>query len=199
MTFATELFGGLFSFGGLIGFLVGVALTIVFYRLEDRYSSRHCPEDGTPKPMHKLRSIWILWAILFVVTGYIGVQEQTTANQVRHLSANTAECQKQFFTALKLRAQVNDKIQKSNNQSDEWSREKTLAISNWLRDILTPPADMLALRERDSADPKYTEWVINITQSYLHKIDILEKAQEAELADRAAHPQPPLPEPTCGR
>lgn len=187
MNHLTSVFGGLFSLSGLIAFMLGVLGTRLYYLLQERWQDR-C--DPAHRPHHvRLRSLTLLWALIFIITGYIGIQQQQTANQVRQLSADTSACQKEFFTVLKARAQSND-------QTDEWSREKTFAISSWLRDILFPPADMLALREKSPPDPLYTQWVIDTTSKYLNQIDTLEKAQETSLSDRAAHP---LPEPSCGR
>lgn len=187
MNHLTNMFGGLFSLSGLIAFMLGVAATRVYYFVQERLEDKRDPSCAPHH--HRFRSLILLWAFIFIITGYIGFQEQVTAMTVRQLSADTASCQKQFFTALKARAVSND-------QTDEWSRQKTLAISNWLRDILTPPADMLAMRQANPSDPRYTAWVIDTTSGYLRQIDALEKAQEDSLADRATHP---LPEPTCGR
>lgn len=187
MNHLTSVFGGLFSLSGLIAFMLGVLGTRIYYFLEERWEDR-CEPRKAPHH-HRFRGVVLLWAFIFIFSCVLGFQQQQTADQVRKLSADTSACQKQFFTVLKARAVSND-------QTDEWSREKTLAISSWLRDILFPPADMLALREKSPPDPLYTQWVIDITSKYLNQIDTLEKAQETSLADRAAHP---LPEPSCGR
>lgn len=187
MNHLTSVFGGLFSLSGLIAFMLGVVAARLYYFVQERLEDKLDPSCAPHH--HRFRSLILLWSFIFIVTGFIGFQQQQTANQVRQLSADTLDCQKQFFTALKARAQSND-------QTDEWSRQKTLAISNWLRDILTPPSEMLKIREDSPSDPRYTAWVIDTTSNYLRQIDALEKAQEDALADRAAHP---LPEPSCGR
>lgn len=183
-----QAIGGLFSISSMISFLAGVAGTILFYRVEDKWVKDHQSGEEKP-PVHKLRSLWILWSLVFVITGYIGFQEHETAESVRTLSRQTQDCQRQFQETLKIRSDAGD-------AQDEWARRKSQAIGGWLRDILFPPEDIARLRNENPNDPRYQQWAITVTSKYLGLIDEAEKEQEAAMKERQEHP---YPEPTCGK
>lgn len=187
MNSATQSVGGLFSISSLLAFLVGCIGTMAYYRLKCHWYNTHHPEGPRHVP-NRLRSLVLLWAMIFMVTGYIGFQQQSTANEVRELSASTADCQEQFFVVLKTRSENNDR-------ANEWSRRKSRAIADWLRAILFPPEDMAKLRSQNPNDPVYQRYAFDITNQYLQKIDQAEKEQVSALEDQKLHP---LPEPTCG-
>ena len=183
-----DALSGLFSISSLVSFLAGVGGTILFYRVEDRWQSEHPPEGNPPK-VHKLRSLWILWSLILVLTGYIGFQQHETAQRVQRISLDVQDCQKEFQETLKARSEAGDK-------QDEWARRKSQAIAGWFRDLLFPPPDILQLRQSDPNNPRYQEWAIGVTSKYLALIDQAEKEQNAAMRERMSNP---YPEPKCGK
>lgn len=182
-----DAFAGLFSLTGLIGFSFGVVATLGYYRLRDLYLDR-CDPEGKPHRMG-FKSLTLLWAGILIFMGVLGVQQQKTANDVRALAANTAECQKQFFTVLQFRARISE-------ENDHWSYVQRKAIADWFRDVLFPPAEIVYMREHDPGNPKYLQWGIDITTKYSDEIQQAQAEQDENFKERAEHGK--LPEPTCG-
>lgn len=175
----------LFSLSGIGWLFIGVALTRLYYWVKIDWWNRH-HQSETPRRM-RFNSLIILWAMIFIFFAYQGIQQQKTANDLRQLTINTANCQKEFFTALKDRAAAND-------QTDEWSRRKTEAIANWMHDVTFPPPEMV--KKRETRDPVYQQWLWDTTAKYYDLINRADEEQKSALEDRKQHP---IPEPECGK
>lgn len=185
-----EAFAGLFSLTGLLAFIAGVAATRVYYWFKERYMDRNDPKG---QPHHVgFRGLTMLWALIFITTGFIGFQQQQTATQVRSNAADTKECQREFNTALLARSAISE-------DNDHWSAIQRKALGDWLHEILLPPAEIQHIRDTDpnfGTNPVYVQWGWDVTQYYYGIIEKAQLEQEQNQRERAAHP---LPEPTCGR
>lgn len=179
-----QAFLNLFNFNGMVAFIGGVLATLFIFWLDDRRRDRVYPQNKPHRT--RFKSILLLWLMVYLVVGYIAVQEQTQANKIEALN----HCNAEFLKVSKIRQDAGD-------QTDEWSRIKTKAMNDWLKEVIVnPPEEMLQRRMKDPNDPIYIRWAISTTVHYETIIDQAEQQQEASLADRRAHP---LPELTCGQ
>lgn len=180
MTPLSDALAGLFSLAGLIAFLTGMLSTRVYYWLKCDWWNRRHPDEPPRYPQFK--SLVILWSLIFIIMTFIGVEQQRLANYV-------IDCNRQFQTISKLRQVAGD-------ETDEWSKVKTQAMGDWMKELLFPPNDMAERRAKDPKDPVYMQWALDITDHYYKIIDQAEREQDSSIAERKAHP---LPEPSCGK
>lgn len=180
-------FVGLFDLSGLLAFLGGVLFTYVWMWLKDRYHDR---TDPAHKPHRTaFRSMLLLWMLVYVVVGYIALQQQAQANAVHQLADQTESCQADFLRSLKDRSQASD-------DADNWSQIKTQAIAEWMHALTFPPQDMIERRVKNPNDPEYVRWALLTTEHYFEVIDNANQQQDSALNYRKSHP---LPEPKCGK
>jgi hypothetical protein len=186
----TDALGDLFSLTGLIAFVAGHLATRLYFYVKCRYQDHVDPSN---KPhTSSYRGLAFLWAMVFVISGYSGMQTYSTAAEVRQLSMDTAHCQEEFNRALKARAQIT-------TDNDKWSAIQRRAIAEWLHEILLPPPDIQNLRDNDpnfGTNPRYVQWSIDVTTRYYNIIQKAQDEQDANAKERENHP---LPEPACGR
>jgi len=185
-----QALAGLFSLSGLISFFAGIGVTRVYYwfrcRHLDKVDPRHRPH------VNRYRGLVLLWGLVFVLTGYMGVQYQVTQTRVRNLSQETQDCQREFNTALIARSRIAA-------ENDTWSAIQRRALADWLHEILLPPPHIADLRLNDPAfgsNPEYVQWSIDVTTKYYNIIQKAQDEQDENVRERAGHP---LPEPTCGK
>lgn len=186
----TQALSELFSLSGLIAFLLGMVATHFYYYVRCRYLDRSDP-DGKPHRM-RYKSTLILWALIIVTTGYIGVQQFETKSNLYELTIHTSQCQADFNNALTARAAISA-------DNDKWSAIQRKAIADWLHEILLPPPDIQEIRNHDpqfGTNPRYVQWSIDVTTKYYNVIQKAQDEQDQNAKERADHP---LPEPTCGR
>lgn len=183
----SDLATRLFSFSGLVAFLVGLALGYIYAKVQCEWWNRKHP-DQKPRKV-EFKSLIILWAMIFIFLAYVGVQQHKTQNNLTKLASDVADCNKEFQTISKARQVAGD-------ETDAWSNVKTKAMGDWLRELLFPPVEMADRRVNDPKDPIYQQWALNTTDKYYKVIDQAERAQEVALQYRKDHP---LPEPLCGK
>lgn len=176
---------GLFSLTGLLAFLAGFCADRLVRTFICRWWNRRHP-DQPPKTV-KFKGLYMLWALIFVFIGYIGVQQNQTSEHLQVLAKSTGECQDKLIKQLKARAQISDDM-------DNWSAIQRKALNDWLHEILFPPPDIAARRAEDPKDPRVQQWGLDVTTKYSDIIEEAERAQDASLAQRAAHP---LPDVSC--
>lgn len=185
-SFAAAFFG-LFNLTGLLAFLGGILATYIYCWAKDRYHDR-------TDPMHKphrtaFRSMLLLWMLVYIVVGYIALQQQAQSMAVHRLAEKTEHCQQEFMQGLKNRAQAAD-------ESDKWSNIKTGAVAEWMHNLTFPPPEMAARRTTNPQDPIYIKWALGMTDHYFEIIDNANQQQQEAIDYRRTHP---LPEPTCGK
>lgn len=169
----------------LLAFIAGVACTLAYCWLHDRWKDRSEPWAGRHRT--RFRSLTLLWVLIFVIAGYDSAQQYSTASDLKHLAAKTAGCQRDFFDVLKRRSDAND-------ETDNWSAKKTEAIANWMHEITFPPANIIAHRE--VRDQVYQQWLWDTTGKYFALIDQADQEQKDALKRRQ---ELVLPEPTCAK
>lgn len=173
----TDSLLGLFHLNNMLAFIAGVLATLFTFWCSDRVRDHKFPENAPHRTTFK--SLVLLWMMVYVVVGYIAVQEQAQAN-----------CTTEILRVNKIRQDAGDK-------TDDYSLTKTKAMNDWLREVIVfPPPDMLERRRNNPNDPVYIAWAIKMTTMYSTIIDQAQQQQEASIADRKAHP---LPEPKCGQ
>jgi len=186
MSSISDSIAGLFSASGLIAFAGGVAATRGYYWVKCQMWNRHHPDDLRSIGF---RSLYILWSLIFIFITYVGVQQNQTSHRVEALSENTARCQREFLQQLKFKTEAGE-------DTDKWSAIKTKALSDWMHELLMPPADIASRRLADPKDPIVFQWSLSVTAHYDGIIQEAQEQQEAALQARMAHP---LPEATCGK
>lgn len=172
---------------GLTAAAIGSILTyaIMCWRLNMTHSGGAWKRDGKFE-WPKLRKQFWAWVIIFAALLYIGYQNQQVRNDVVDLSNQTAECQKQFTTALSAIAAANvSDLKLTNNKIDAGAR--------WLGTLLNPPPDIAALGDDT---PERKQWAIGLTGDYLNELARIQTEQKKNDEIRHDHP---LPQPTCGR
>lgn len=184
-----QAFVNLFSLSGLIAFVGGVVATFLYYWMKDRIADRREPNPDGTKHRTQFKSLLVLWMLVYLVVGYIALQEQYQADKIRELSANTQRCNHEFQAALKARSEAVD-------ETDKWSSIKTKALSDWMHDLLMPPPDIAERRTVNPNDPLVQQWGLKVTAKYDGIIQGAQEQQNASLETRRQHP---LPEPTCGK
>jgi hypothetical protein len=168
---------GLFKLGNMLAFIAGVLATLFTFWTADRWRDYKEPELRPHRT--KFKSLVLLWMMVYIVVGYIAVQEQ-----------QQADCTAQILD-------VGQKRQEAGEKTDDWSLVKTKAMNDWLRDVIVfPPPEMLERRTKNPNDPVYLNWAIRLTTKYSTIIDQAQQEQEAAIEERKRHP---LPEPNCGR
>lgn len=182
-----QAFLNLFSLTGLLAFLAGILSTYVWMWGKDRYHDRTDPAHRPHRTA--FRSMLLLWMLVYIVVGYIALQQQAQSVAVHKLAADTERCQSDFLASLHDRAKAND-------ESDKWSTVKTEAIAAWMHELTFPPPDMAALRTRSPNDPVYVKWALTMTDHYFEIIDNANQQQAEAIEYRQSHP---LPEPKCGK
>lgn len=192
---ALDIVGSLRFF---VGFVCGALFHWALCRAGDWHHNRHCV-DG-PRQRTRIRSTWAAGGLLVAFVMYSAVStyqsgeratealarsEQVAADAV--LTANeNRECQRQFNGALATRSLIT----RQNDQESEIQRE---ALAGWLRERLTPPAD---IRPLDPNNPVRMAWAESIERKYFGVIEASQQRQDQLDAERLLHP---YPEPTCGR
>lgn len=182
----SSAFSGLFSLTGLIAFLFGAGSVRLYYWVKCNWWNKRHPDN---KRTVSFNPLIIMWSLIFIATGVIGVQEQRTADDVRALAHSTAECQIRFTEAITARAEISE-------DNDKWSYIQRTAIGDWLHAILIPPPDIAELRVKDPMNPRIQQWGIDITRRYNDVIQEAQREQDQNMAERKQHP---LPDPSCGK
>lgn len=179
-----DAFAGLFSITGILAFAAGVVATLTYTRIRAIVDDRIDP-DNSPHS-YSLKPLVMLWTLIFLMIGYIGVQEEMQAITVRRLVRETAQCEHEF-------RQVYLTNVAAQRQSDELAKAERAAQVEWLKETTTPPPTIAALH---TTDPLYQAWAITMSKNWLDKIGAIESERQHQLDIVASHQ---LPEPQCGR
>lgn len=172
----------LFSLTGLIAFLGGMLAQYLWCWAKDRWRDRKDPDNAPHRTA--FRSLLLLWMLIFVVVGYMGVKQQRLADE-------TTRCEREF--QQQLTAQI--------DAQTTYSRENTSqleALSGWFHDALFPPAEIAHIRATNpnwQNDPVYLRWALDMTNEHAKVIDAAQARQQEADEQRARNP---LPKPTCG-
>lgn len=179
-----------FAVGFLLGFVVNRIYCLAHTMWLDRYR---------PLPDGKHRSKWealtidpraaaALVMILAVGWSVYRTQENTDRSvqitaEAKAFAEQTRACQKQLIRSIN----ANRDVTKEYNAK---AMEQRTALADWLKLLLDPPANIRGLAVND---PVRVQFNIDITTRYY---DVIEKAQQEQLAADAARPR--YPDPDCG-
>jgi predicted PurR-regulated permease PerM len=171
-------FSGLATIGGFAYFMLGFCTSYLLYIV--RQKIRH-------------RGIRIPWLRAGIAVGIsaiviVSMQSSIAYNLANATAQEVKDCQHEFNTVLRARAKLAE-------ENDNWSQIQRKALGDWLRTIVSPPPDIVALQDANPNDPKARAWGIKVTLHYSQIIQDAQKQQDEVLAERATHP---LPAPTCG-
>lgn len=172
---------------GGVAFAIGCIVTygIMCWRLNMTHQDGSWKRDGKLKWPQLRKSFWA-WVLIFAALLYIGYQNQQVRNDVVDLSRNTADCQKQFNSAIRAIADANVSDLKLINK-------KIDAGAVWLGTLLNPPPQIAALGDDT---PERKQWAIGLTGDYLNELARIQTEQQKNDELRQKNP---LPQPTCGR
>lgn len=192
-----EALSSLFSLSGLLGFIIGVGSSRLYYWAQNRYAE-HCEQCGKPAKLgtywrvpkvNVFGSLTMLWTLFFVITGYVVFQSWHTDRDLEAMAKQTASCQHEFNVALKARGNIND-------ENDQLSLVQRNALADWFRNILYPPPEIQAIQDSDPnflSNPAYLQWHNQNATTYYN---IIAEAQRKQKENDERRPE--YPEPSCG-
>lgn len=183
MNIITDAIAGLFDVGGLLGFIAGIVIGRCWYWICDRVNDWRHPEEG--KHRTGFRSLTMMWALLFIIMGFIGFQQRAQANTIRSLRGNVEACQREFQQAQIYRDQV-----KADN--DDVDKEDRIARIEWLKAIILPPLNIAQLH---TTDPRFQQYTIDISREYFNRMNNIDQRRQSNQKKLAEHP---LPKAKCG-
>lgn len=189
MGILTNLISWYFFVGLVLGFAASRAWQLVkVCRLDKR---RPLP-DGKRRSKWRAVSVdprWMAGAIAVAFLGWSVLQTNANENENERIAAGavafaqaTRQCQTELTEAIVERA----KVAAEYNAESERQR---VALSNWLRVLLSPPPDLARL---PGNDPARQQWALGVTAAYYDEIQ-RSQIEQAESAKR----RPPLPDPRC--
>lgn len=190
MTPVYDWFAGLATIGGFAYFMLGFIAAYLVHCIRARLK-----HSKITLPWH-LAGIAVGTAAIIIVT----VQSSDAYNIAKKTAQEVQDCQREFNSALKVQAQVGAENDALSMQQRQQLARANDATSEWLHDILFPPAEVLI---NGRQGPVYEKWGVERTQAYFDTIaDIkreLNLTTAEQLANETRRAQHPLPEPTCGR
>lgn len=173
----------LFSVAGIIGFIAGVVCEYTFLRWRCHQLDKTDPQ-GSPHKV-KIKRVYWVWALVFVVLGGVTVKTQTTYDQIVHLTRDTQECSRQFNSALKASADIGKEEREINAR---WQDEQFNRAAK-LNDLL--------LKYGSTSAPGYLQERVPVDTAYYYKMNQLFNERNATFDARAKLGG--YPEPTCGK
>ena len=174
-----DWFSGLATIGGFAYFLLGFIVSYIINWVNCRYKHQEMRI-----PWH-YAGIGIGVAAIVIVT----IQSSIAYNTARLTADQVQSCQKEFNTIIRERSRIQE-------ENDKWSIVQRKAFGDWLRIILSPPADIADLRKNDPTNPRINEWGYSITAYFSDIIQQAQTEQDKNFEERKNHP---LPDPTCGK
>lgn len=184
---------GLFSWGFVLGLVVGFCLQRGWHMVRAMWLNKHYPLSGGRRrscspavDMQRFAAVVMVGVVAWSVyktsdnandTSQLAADAQTVAKQ------NT-DCQNELITAINRSREVTKAV----NAESAKQRD---ALADWLRTLLSPPPEIRAL---PGDDPARQQWAIGVTTAYFN---LIERSQRDQAAADAKRPE--LPEPNCDR
>lgn len=167
-------------------FGLGVLSVQVWQWVKAKWKDFKYPKSA-PHPFKRANWLYVAIAMTWMISIFIGVDNQRTYNFASNLARQVQQCQAEFNTTLRARSVVAE-------ENDNWSQVQRTALGNWLHELLSPPDDIAQLRYEDPSNPRVQQWVVDVTRKY---DAIIQKAQAEQ--DLNQKERPTLPDPTCGK
>ena len=170
----------------VLWFVLGVLSVQVWEWVKAKWKDFKYPKSA-PHPFKRVNWLYVSIALTFMITTFIGVQNQVTYYYSKNLARQVRDCQIEFNSALKARSVVAE-------ENDNWSQVQRTALGNLLHELLSPPDEIAQLLYEDPGNPRVKQWVLDVTRKY---DAIIQKAQaEQDLNQKG---RPTLPPPNCGK
>ena len=170
----------------IIWFVLGMISVQVWQVIKAKYKDYKDP-DHTPHPFKEVNWLYVAIAMTWMISIFIGVDNQRTYNFAANMAKQVQQCQAEFNTVLRVRSTVAE-------ENDNWSQVQRTALGAWLHELLSPPVDIAQARFDNPNDPRVQQWTLDITRKY---DAVIQKAQAEQ--DDNQRTRPPLPQPTCGK
>lgn len=177
MTQISDWFTGLATIGNFLYFLTGFGFAYLQHYLRAKL---------------KHKQIQIRWQLAGIAIGVAAIIIVTFQTQIAYTTAKQTaqevqDCQREFNTALKARAQIT-------TENDELSQTQRRIVFNWIHALIFPPAPYNTMPTDDARRQAYGYTLTIETehqfQASLDRQDELQRQRDAS----------PLPaDPTCGK
>lgn len=168
----------------VLWFALGVISVQVWQVIKAKYKDYKDP-DHTPHPFKRVNWLYVAIAMTWMISIFIGVDNQRTYNFAANVAKDVQRCQAEFQQALKYRSDLVDSDRKLGSLWQQKTLDHLARISN-------PPADIARLAPED---PKRLEYDDNEDDRYFAEVTELEIQRRVNELQRQANP---LPDPTCG-
>lgn len=169
----------------ILWFVFGVLSVQVWQWVKAKYKNYKWP-SGAPHGYKKINWLYVSIALTFMITTFIGVQNQLTYEYAKRLAQNVRSCQIEFNSALKARSDITDQDRALNAQWQKTTLKAIGAISNM------PPA----IAHAPIGSPAMADYEDKIFDQYFSEITEIELQRRVNEQIRS---QIQLPEPGCGR
>lgn len=158
---------------------------------------------GSSRPLPKINKRVPLWMAMVVVLAgslFIGVQVNTTQNQVRDITIQTQDCYRQFAEAIQARSKIGAEDTAVLRKQRDALISNDAAMSTWLSSLLNPPPEIAALPQQDQ---RRRDWSVAVTQDFnrvmANSQRIIAEARQQEVKSDQERQANPLPQPSCGQ
>ena len=168
----------------VLWFVLGVLSVQAWQWIKAKWKDYKFPNNA-PHPFKRVNWLYVSIALTFMITTFIGVQNQVTYDYSKNLARQVRDCQIEFNSALKARSTITDQERMLTAQWQKATLEAISAVSNL-------PPSVAQAGPGTSAMMDYQDKIID---RYLVKISEIELQRRVNEEIRN---QVPLPEPTCG-
>lgn len=188
-----------YSLPYFIGALSGAVFWQLYCRQKARWQDRDDP-DGAPHYANHISRMWLAGLTAVLSIGYVLLTAQKTQDQTLDLTRDVARCWQESYQSTKAQIDINRQNDLISRQQQGLQRDYDRATSDWLKDLVNPPGDLM---NQSTNSPARQTWGLQRTAQYQVVLnDLGAKSddlvnQRAQLDNERA--QHPLPEATCGK
>ena len=168
----------------VLWFVLGVLSVQAWQWIKAKWKDYKFPQNA-PHPFKRVNWLYVSIALTFMITTFIGVQNQVTYDHSKNLARQVRDCQLEFNSALKARSTITDQERQINAQWKKATLKVISALSNM-------PPSVAQAGPNSQAMMDYKDKIID---RYLVEISDIELQRRVNEEIRN---QIPLPEPTCG-
>jgi len=166
----------------IVWFVLGVISVQVWQWIKAKYKDLREPE-GRPHPFKRINWLYVVIAFTWLLSLFIGVDNQRTYTFAEQLARDTRACQVEFNRALIANRELNNQDRELMVQWAKVSYERAQQLS-YLSQVYGPASDDY-LRQKAKVDSEYSQEIQDIEHQRLKNEEIRSRT--------------PYPEPTCGK
>lgn len=168
----------------LLWFALGVISVQVWQWVKAKYKD-YIEPDKRPHPFKRVNWLYVAIAFTWMLSIFVGVDNQRTYNFAANLAKDVQRCQLEFNTALKYRADINAADRELGIKWQQATTDRASKLSN-------PPPN---IQRMEPDDPERLEYEDEVEHDYYLIIQALEVQRQV---NEMRWTSTPLPEPTCG-